>query len=50
MPGPYKIVGATSFGIFLGALDASIVNVSLVTMSGSLGLSDQDLMRKGVTL
>ncbi|MFW9944902.1 MAG: MFS transporter [Candidatus Sifarchaeia archaeon] len=37
MPGPYKIVGATSFGIFLGALDASIVNVSLVTMAGSMG-------------
>ncbi|MHA2602310.1 MAG: MFS transporter [Candidatus Thorarchaeota archaeon SMTZ1-83] len=37
MPGPYKIVGATSLGIFLGALDSSIVNVSLVTMAGSLG-------------
>ncbi|MBE0525932.1 MAG: hypothetical protein IH631_03255, partial [Candidatus Thorarchaeota archaeon] len=32
MPGPYKIVGATSIGIFLSALDASIVNVSLFTM------------------
>ncbi|MHA2379642.1 MAG: MFS transporter [Candidatus Thorarchaeota archaeon] len=39
MPGPYKIVGATSFGIFLGALDASIVNVSLVTIAGSLGVT-----------
>ncbi len=39
LPGPYKIVAATSFGIFLGALDASIVNVSLVTMSGSLGVT-----------
>jgi EmrB/QacA subfamily drug resistance transporter len=39
MPGPYRIVGATSFGIFLGALDASIVNVSLVTMAGSLGVT-----------
>lgn len=39
MPGPYKIVGATSFGIFLGALDASIVNVSLVTMAGSFGVT-----------
>ncbi|MFX1603138.1 MAG: MFS transporter [Promethearchaeota archaeon] len=39
LPGPYRIVGATSFGIFLGALDASIVNVSLVTMAGSLGVT-----------
>jgi EmrB/QacA subfamily drug resistance transporter len=38
-PGPYKIVAATSFGIFLGALDASIVNVSLVTMKDSFGVS-----------
>ncbi|NHJ13491.1 MAG: MFS transporter [Candidatus Thorarchaeota archaeon] len=37
-PGPYKIVAATSFGIFLGALDSSIVNVSLVTMAASLGV------------
>ena len=36
-PGPYRVVGATSFGVFLGALDASIVNVSLVTMMGSFG-------------
>lgn len=34
-PGPYRIVGATSFGVFLGGLDASIVNVSLVTMMDS---------------
>ena len=38
-PGPYRIVAATSFGIFLSALDASIVNVSLVTMQASLGVS-----------
>ncbi len=38
-PGPYKIVAATSFGIFLSALDASIVNVSLVTMSVDLGVT-----------
>jgi EmrB/QacA subfamily drug resistance transporter len=38
MPGPYKIVAATSFGVFLSALDASIVNVSLVTMTVSLGV------------
>jgi len=38
-PGPYKIVAATSFGIFLGALDASIVNVSLVTMKDSFGVT-----------
>ncbi|MHA2065894.1 MAG: MFS transporter [Candidatus Thorarchaeota archaeon] len=37
-PGPYKIVAATSFGVFLSALDASIVNVSLVTMTMSLGV------------
>ncbi len=39
MPGPYRVVGATSFGIFLSALDASIVNVSLVTMMGSFGVT-----------
>lgn len=39
MPGPYKIVAATSFGVFLSALDASIVNVSLVTMEDSLGVN-----------
>ncbi len=39
MPGPYKIVAATSFGIFLSALDASIVNVSLFTMKESLGVT-----------
>jgi EmrB/QacA subfamily drug resistance transporter len=37
-PGPYKIVAATSFGVFLSALDASIVNVSLVTMKDDLGV------------
>lgn len=39
MPGPYKIVAATSFGVFLSALDASIVNVSLVTMKDNLGVT-----------
>ena len=39
MPGPYKIVGATSIGIFLSALDASIVNVSLFTMQEFFGVS-----------
>jgi EmrB/QacA subfamily drug resistance transporter len=39
IPGPYKIVAATSFGVFLGALDSSIVNVSLVTMEESLGVN-----------
>ncbi len=39
IPGPYKIVAATSLGIFLSALDASIVNVSLFTMKESLGVS-----------
>jgi len=38
-PGPYRIVGATSFGVFLSALDASIVNVSLVTIKDSLGVA-----------
>ena len=38
-PGPYKIVAATSFGIFISALDSSIVNVSLVTIAGHLGAS-----------
>ncbi|MFW9769229.1 MAG: MFS transporter [Candidatus Thorarchaeota archaeon] len=38
-PGPYKIVAATSFGVFLSALDASIVNVSLFTMEEDLGVS-----------
>jgi EmrB/QacA subfamily drug resistance transporter len=39
LPGPYKIVAATSFGVFLSALDASIVNVSLVTIKDSLGVT-----------
>jgi EmrB/QacA subfamily drug resistance transporter len=39
MPGPYRVVGATSFGVFLSALDASIVNVSLVTMMVSFGVT-----------
>ncbi|MHA2223193.1 MAG: MFS transporter [Candidatus Thorarchaeota archaeon] len=39
IPGPFKIVAATSFGIFLSALDASIVNVSLFTMQESFGVS-----------
>ncbi|MBD3406566.1 MAG: MFS transporter [Candidatus Lokiarchaeota archaeon] len=38
MPGPYKIVAATSFGVFLSALDSSIINVSLVTIQNSLGV------------
>ena len=38
-PGPYKVVLATSFGVFLSALDSSIVNVSLVTIRNSLGVS-----------
>ena len=38
-PGPYKIVAATSFGIFLSALDSSIVNVSLFTMQNSFGVT-----------
>ncbi|MHA1390202.1 MAG: MFS transporter [Candidatus Thorarchaeota archaeon] len=39
IPGPYKIVGATSIGIFLSALDASIVNVSLFTMKEFFGVT-----------
>ena len=39
LPGPYKIVGATSIGIFLSALDASIVNVSLFTMQEFFGVT-----------
>jgi EmrB/QacA subfamily drug resistance transporter len=39
MPGPYKVVAATSFGVFLGAMDASIVNVSLVTMMNSFNVT-----------
>ena len=35
-PGAFTIVLATSFGVFLGALDSSIVNVSLYTMTTSL--------------
>lgn len=37
-PGPYRIVLATSFGVFLSALDSSIVNVSLVTMAADFGV------------
>ncbi|MHA1577189.1 MAG: MFS transporter [Candidatus Thorarchaeota archaeon] len=37
-PGAFIIVLATSFGVFLGALDSSIVNVSLYTMTTSLGV------------
>lgn len=37
--GPYKIVAATGFGMFLSALDGSIVNVSLVTIAGNLGVN-----------
>ncbi|TFH04439.1 MAG: MFS transporter, partial [Candidatus Thorarchaeota archaeon] len=39
IPGPYKIVGATSIGIFLSALDSSIVNVSLFTMQEFFGVT-----------
>jgi MFS family permease len=38
-PGPYKIVAATGFGVFLSALDGSIVNVSLFTMMEKLGVT-----------
>jgi len=37
-PGPYKIVAATGFGVLLSALDSSVVNVSLDTMSRSFGV------------
>ncbi|MCF2137718.1 MAG: MFS transporter [Candidatus Thorarchaeota archaeon] len=36
--GPYMIVLATGFGVFLSALDSSIVNVSLWTMAESFGV------------
>ena len=36
--GPYKIVAATGFGVLLSALDSSVVNVSLDTMSRSFGV------------
>ncbi|MGY5857986.1 MAG: MFS transporter [Candidatus Thorarchaeota archaeon] len=39
LPSPYKIVGATSIGIFLSALDSSIVNVSLFTMMENFGVT-----------
>ncbi len=39
LPGPYGVVAATSFGVFLSALDSSIVNVSLVTIEDSFGVS-----------
>jgi len=39
IPGPYRIVGATGIGVFLSALDSSIVNVSLYTMEESLGVT-----------
>ncbi|MHA1906496.1 MAG: MFS transporter [Candidatus Thorarchaeota archaeon] len=38
MPGVRILVLAIGFGTFLGALDSSIVNVSLFTMSASLGV------------
>ena len=38
-PGPYMVVAATSFGVFLSALDSSIVNVSLYTIEESFGVS-----------
>ena len=39
LPSPYRVVAATSFGVFLSALDSSIVNVSLVTMEDSFGVT-----------
>ncbi len=36
--GPYRIVFATGFGVLLSALDSSVVNVSLDTMSRNLGV------------
>ena len=39
LPSPYRVVGATSFGVFLSALDSSIVNVSLFTMEESFGVT-----------
>ncbi|MEM4736090.1 MAG: MFS transporter [Candidatus Thorarchaeota archaeon] len=42
-PGPYAIVFATSFGVFLTALDSSIVNVSLVTMASFFGVGIQQI-------
>ncbi|MHA1770403.1 MAG: MFS transporter [Candidatus Thorarchaeota archaeon] len=36
--GPYMVVLATGFGVFLSALDSSIVNVSLWTMAESFGV------------
>ncbi len=38
-PGPYKIVAATGFGVFLSALDGSIVNVSLFTMMNDFSVT-----------
>ena len=38
MPRTFILVLAVGFGTFLGALDGSIVNVSLFTMSHSLGV------------
>ncbi|TXT54235.1 MAG: conserved membrane protein of unknown function [Candidatus Thorarchaeota archaeon] len=41
--GPYRIVAATSFGVFLSALDSSIINVSLVTIQNSLGVGMSEI-------
>ncbi|MDF1539075.1 MAG: MFS transporter [Candidatus Thorarchaeota archaeon] len=38
MPGTHILILAVGFGTFLGALDSSIVNVSLFTMSMQLGV------------
>ena len=43
VPGPYMVVAATSFGVFLTALDSSIVNVSLNTMAASFGVDIDEI-------
>lgn len=43
MPGTYILVVAIGFGTFLGALDASIVNVSLFTMAANLGVNMNEI-------
>ncbi|RDE14233.1 MAG: hypothetical protein C4K49_07860 [Candidatus Thorarchaeota archaeon] len=42
-PGPYRIVIGTGFGILLSALDSSVVNVSLVTMSVGFGVEIEQI-------
>ncbi len=41
--GPYQIVFATGFGVFLSALDSSIVNVSLWTMAEVLNVGMSEI-------